>query len=503
MTIMIRREFLRVTALGTAGSSLSVVPGLFSNKIIEEWDPQRPLTVTGNNLTVQPVLMYSIQAIKEQTSWRSWGDIITGQMADDETQRIMRELSDLASRSDFPLRILPIIKVQNIDETKNIHNNDFDVILVYPATGSGRVLLECCSAKKDNLIFVRHQSGPVYYWYEALSTAYLKCDDPERQKPSHDKNIHVEDVVVDDYNELLWRLRALYGVKNFVGHRIIALGGASGKRVKEAPEIAREKYNWEIIEISYEDVKNRITGNLTDKKLISKAEKLTDIYLGLGNTSLKTDRIFVTKAFLLYFLFKDLMIENNASSITVNSCMGTIIPMSQTTACLTLGLLNDEGYTAFCESDFVIIPPGILLRYISGKPVFMLNSTFPHNGIVTCAHCTGPRRMDGVNYDPVEIMTHYESDYGAAPKISMPAGQLLTFFNPEYGTNRWVGIKGIVRGNPFLQICRSQQDVEIMGNWEILKNEARDSHWIMAYGDYLKEGKFAARRIGVRWDSVI
>lgn len=90
-------------------------------------------------------------------------------------------------------------KVQNIEETKNIHNNDFDVILVYPATGSGRGLLECCSAKKDNIIFVRHQSGPVYYWYEALSTAYLKCYDPERQKPVHDKNIHVEDVVVDDY----------------------------------------------------------------------------------------------------------------------------------------------------------------------------------------------------------------------------------------------------------------------------------------------------------------
>ena len=67
---MIRRDFLRVTALGTAGSSLSVVPGLFSNKIIEEWDPQKPLTVPGNELTVQPVLMYSIQARREQTSWR-------------------------------------------------------------------------------------------------------------------------------------------------------------------------------------------------------------------------------------------------------------------------------------------------------------------------------------------------------------------------------------------------------------------------------------------------
>jgi hypothetical protein len=32
--------------------------------------------------------------------------------------------------------------------------------------------------------------------------------------------------------------------------------------------------------------------------------------------------------------------------------MGTIMPMSQTTACMPLSLLNDEGYLAFCESDF-------------------------------------------------------------------------------------------------------------------------------------------------------
>ena len=497
-----RREFLRVSALGTAGATLSFAPGHFSDNIIEEWNPDRPLVALGNALRVQPVLMYRVQTKKEQTSWRSWGDVITEQSAVEEAQRITRELSDLSARSDFPLQILPVIKVQTIDEAKKIHSNDFDVILLYPATGSGQLLLECCSGKGNNIIFVRHQSGYVYYWYEALSTAYLKSNIPERQIPNNDKNLHVEDVVVDDYYELLWKLRAFFGVKNFLGHRIIAIGGPGGKRAKEAPQIARDKFKWEIIDISYDAVKNRIANNLTDKRLISKAEKLTDIYLAISNTTLKTDRIFVTKAFLLYFLFKNMMIENNATALTVNGCMGTIIPMSQTTACLTLGLLNDEGYLAFCESDFVIIPAGILLRYISGKPVFMHNSTFPHNGIVTCAHCTGPRRMDGINYDPTEIMTHYESDYGAAPKVSIPVGQILTFFNPEYATNRWVGIKGIVKGNPFLQICRSQQDVEIQGNWEKLKSEARDSHWMMAYGDYLKEGEYAARRIGVKWEAI-
>jgi hypothetical protein len=41
--------------------------------------------------------------------------------------------------------------------------------------------------------------------------------------------------------------------------------------------------------------------------------------------------------------------------------------------------------------------------------------------------------------------------------------------------------------------------VEIQGHWKKLLGEARDSHWMMAYGDYLKELGYAARKIGIRW----
>ena len=163
--------------------------------------------------------------------------------------------------------------------------------------------------------------------------------------------------------------------------------------------------------------------------------------------------------------------------------------------------LNDEGYLAFCESDFVAIPPGILLHYISGKPVFLHNSTFPHKAMVTCAHCTAPRRMDGRRYEPVRVMTHYESDFGAAPKIEMPIGQLVCAISPEYAKPRWVGIRGVVRDNPNFAICRSQQDVEIQGQWQRLIPEARDSHWLMVYGDYLREVGYAVRKIGIQWDN--
>lgn len=99
-------------------------------------------------------------------------------------------------------------------------------------------------------------------------------------------------------------------------------------------------------------------------------------------------------------------------------------------------------------------------------------------------------------------MTHYESDFGAAPKIEMPTGQQVCAISPEYSTGRWVGIKGIVRDNPCYAICRSQQDVEIQGDWRRLIREARDSHWMMVYGDCLREVGYAAHKIGLTWDNV-
>lgn len=464
----------------------------------DTWKPERPFRVEGRPLRVQPVLMYRVSQRREAASWKSWGGVQTEAAATEEAARISGELAALAADAGFPLEILPVVKVKSVAETARLRDADSDLILLYPATGSGQVLEACCAARGNAVVFVRHRSGPIYYWYEALSVRYLSTDDEELPQ----KRVSVHDVVVDDYRDLLWRLRAVYGVKNFIGARIVALGGAGGKYSPEAPKVARKKHGIEIIEVSYDNVAPRIRKTLASDGLVSRAKAWTEKYLALPGTTLATDRTSVVNAFLLYGVFKDLMRENDARAFTIRDCMRTIMPMSKTTACLPLSLLNDEGLLAFCESDFVIIPAGILLRYLSGKPVFLHNSTFPHDGTVTCAHCTAPRRMDGKRYLPARIMTHFESEYGAAPKVDMPPGQELTFIDPEYSSGRWVGFKGTVKGNPFYDICRSQQDVEIQGDWKKLVKEVRDSHWVAAFGDCLREAEYAARKIGIRWEGL-
>lgn len=494
-----RREFLSLTTLGVLGHWLPWTPTLSAASDVTSWDPHRPFPGLGQELRVQPIFMYRLPEKMEMASWRSWGGIQSEAAVAEEINRITSELYTLHSQAGFPLRILPAAKVTSLQDAEKLAATDYHVTLLYACTGSGEVLRRCMDLKPDTLVFVRHRSGPIYYWYEALSVKYLRkgpAGSPSGDPPG---NVHVDDVVVDDYNEVLWRLRALSGIRNLLESRIVALGGPWGKYAPDAPQKAQERFRLHIIDAAYEDFEPRLQSAKADASRMSRARQWTEQFLSLPGTELLTQKQYVVNAFLLYDLFQELMREHEAAVFTIKNCMRTIIPMAETTACLTLALLNDDGRIAFCESDFVAIPPGLLLRYIANKPVFLHNSTFPHQGLVTCAHCTCPRRLDGNNYEPVKIVTHYESDYGAAPKVEIPVGQEVTFVDPDYSHPRWVGFKGTVSSNPFYEICRSQQDVNIQGNWKGLLDEVRDSHWIMVYGDYLKELAYAARKLGIQW----
>jgi len=114
-------------------------------------------------------------------------------------------------------------------------------------------------------------------------------------------------------------------------------------------------------------------------------------------------------------VFKELMQSAQTNAITINNCMGTIMPISETTACLPLSLLNDNDYMAFCESDFVVVPSAscCITSRQAGLPQ---RPDYPYKNIVTLAHCTAPRKLDGKNQEDALILTHFESDYGAAPK---------------------------------------------------------------------------------------
>ncbi len=488
-----RREFLGAAALGGA-----VLTGLsWSALAAAETDlPQPPAR---RPLVVKPILQYSTPTPRPQTSWRNWGDVHSEEAAQAEVGRIGEELQQIKAEADFPVEFLPVSAIRGPQELAGMADlAGADAVIVYAACGPQSTFDALAETGKDVLFFVRNTSGSHYLWYEIVSPRYLRRHTDRRQVQA----IREDDVIVDDPAEILWRLRSLCGLRNALGTKILAVGGpgAWAQPIGEVTDRVTRQWNLDIQNVPYDELGKLIAEARADQATVDRAQRRAAAYLKLPGTTLETKREFVDHCFLLDQVFRTLMEKAGCGAITIHHCMGTIMNVSETAACLTLTTLNDDGYLAFCESDFVVIPSGLLLGNITGKPVFLHNPTWPHKGMITLAHCTAPRKMDGKHLEPARILTHYESDYGAAPKVEMRLGQRLTSIIPDFAGEFWQGLRSEVIGNPFLPICRTQMEVKFDIDSRELAERLRGFHWMTCYGDYHREVEYALRRIPIEWE---
>lgn len=494
-----RRKFVQLT--GTSALGAVTISGL-SWSALASIQTDEKNEIKRKALVVKPIFVYAVPTRRDQTSWREWGGIQTEKDAEQELLRIEGELKTLQSKADFPVEFLPVARVLKAPDLSSITDiKSADLFLVYAAGGKPDVFDSINKIGKDMIFFCRHKSGPVYLWYEIVSPTFLRKRTDKLAVSGIDEN----DVVIDSQDEILWRLRALCGLKNTLNSKIIAIGGpgAWAQPKDVVPNLVRDKFKLDIQTVSYDELGKLLIEARADKSVISRAKSHADEYLKDPTIKLETKRQFVENCFVLKDVMIRIMEKFDCSAITINSCMGTIMPLSQTTACLTLSLLNDAGYLAFCESDFVVVPSGILLGYISGKPVFLNDPTYPHDGMITLAHCTAPRRMDGKKLEPARILTHFESDYGAAPKVEMLIGQTVTNILPDFAFKKNLGLLGKIVDNPFLDICRSQIDISFECDSKLVAEQMPGFHWITVYGDYIKESGYALKKIGINFENLI
>ena len=78
--------------------------------------------------------------------------------------------------------------------------------------------------------------------------------------------------------------------------------------------------------------------------------------------------------------------------------------------------------------------------------------------------------MNGKDLEPAMILTHYESDFGAAPKVQMRKGQVVTVLNPDFAGRR--------RAFPRCFVSRSKTAG-------------------VTYGNYLREVSYAVKKAGL------
>ncbi len=487
-----RRAFLRT---GSVVSLTMATAGPFGRNAGNAFgaDPAVPaldMQKGASELVVQPVLMYAIPKRVEGRSWRSWGSLQSEESVQQEAAKIDGELKQIRESAGFALRTLPLAKVTSVEQAAALKDTEADVVLVYAAGGGTNILNSLADAGKRMVIFIRHRKGAYYLWDEIVHSRFLRShtDSIQQQKAG------IDDVAVDDNEEIQWRLRALYGLKNTINRRIICVGGPSGWACPQAPDLARERFQLDMVTIEIPELNAIIEAARQDGPLMAECRKKASKYIHADGVTLETTEEAVAGSFLLKKLFHDLMDKHECFAVTTRGCMGSYAGIMP---CLTLTLINDDGYMAYCEGDFVAIPAHILTHFVCGNPTYFCNPTFPHKGRMMFAHCTAPRRLDGENLAPVELVTHYESDHGAATHVHFPKGQLVTIIKPDFEAKSWLAFTGKILGAPFIDTCRAQVEIALNADTADVLNNLRGFHCVLAYGDVTREVTYAAKKVGI------
>lgn len=149
------------------------------------------------------------------------------------------------------------------------------------------------------------------------------------------------------------------------------------------------------------------------------------------------------------------------------------------TGCMSLALLNSQGFTATCEGDVpAMISMAIARRVTAGMPGFQANLSRIEGDNLLFAHCTLPLSMArSWVYD-----THFESGFGVAVHGEIPEGPVTLFkLSPDF--RRAFILEGEIVCNQYqANLCRTQILVNAPGAAPYFLRESIGNHHIIIPG---------------------
>jgi L-fucose isomerase-like protein len=141
----------------------------------------------------------------------------------------------------------------------------------------------------------------------------------------------------------------------------------------------------------------------------------------IGETA-ETDLLAADKT---YSAIKKICQEERLDAMTIR-CFD-IVKACNTTSCLALARLNDEGIVAGCEGDMQTLMTMLLAKKLCNEPAFMANPSILTDKTSMFAHCTVPLSM----CYKTTMRTHFESGIGVAVQGDLPLG--------DYTILKWGG----------------------------------------------------------------
>ena len=356
----------------------------------------------------------------------------------DETQLLLNELINNSKHN------------YNICDIDELYNADLSLILIQSGGSEGLFLENFSKLKEPYYLLTYGHNNSLAASLEILS--YIK-DNNLNGEVLHGTTSYLSDRI----NQLLNRKTRL-GVIGKPSDWLIA----SNVNYSEAAK----HHNVELVDIEIEKVLEYYNADCEslniqfdyDQKEISKAVKLHQAILRI----------------------KD---EYKLDGLTIR-CFA-LLDKINTTACLSLALLNQNKIIGTCEGDVPTMVSMHILNKLTGQTGFQANPSRINinNKTMVFAHCTLPFDM----VSEYKLDTHFESGIGVAVRGKLKEDVITIFKLSRNMKDYYVSTGRIIRNLEEDNLCRTQIEIEVDNNIEYFLTRPYGNHHVIIYGDYKNE----------------
>lgn len=237
---------------------------------------------------------------------------------------------------------------------------------------------------------------------------------------------------------------------------------------------AKEIFNINLIDIDINEVKDLYNKVDVDLNLLNKFKNLFN-------------ENELVKALKIYEALKLIVKKYKLKGLTIR-CFDLLEPI-KSTACLALGLLNDEEIIGTCEGDVPALISMFLIKNLTDSESFQANPSkiMVENNEIILAHCTIPLKM----CTSFRLDTHFESRIGVAIKGEL-LPQKIGILRIASTLDKYVILTGeIVKNLNQTNLCRTQILVKLDNdsNVKYFLTKPLGNHHIIFYSNSEKLGK--------------
>jgi L-fucose isomerase-like protein len=239
-------------------------------------------------------------------------------------------------------------------------------------------------------------------------------------------------------------------------------------------EHAAHHWGTEFIDIELDEVYQAL-----EKVDSAKAKRIAADFLENAAKIVESNESELVEASKIYLALKEVIANNDLDALTIR-CFDIVMELN-TTGCLALALLNNEGLVSGCEGDIPAAFTMFLAHQLTGVMPFMANPAAidKNKDEILFAHCTV---ATDISQDYI-IRSHFETGIGVGIQGILEEGPVTVFKIGGAGLEQYFVAEGeIIENMDSPNACRTQLKISLPQSSDYFLNDAIGNHHLIIPG---------------------